>query len=245
MHQLVGADRNGPVDALQGYRRRRRAAAARPARRRAAAAAARSDSISCGCQASFASAMSRACGTASRTAASRSASPVAAELELEQGIARPPRAPSPPSPRAMPSEIVKAVEHGMERRRAQQRRGAPARRFASRSHNAQSSALRAAPAGSSAASSARLKPLATARRKPRSPRPRPPRSRRSAHKARIRRAPYARRRSIVATTTTASCFEPREMVKPPLIGQRSTADRELETARRRRWPSSSPAPDPP
>ena len=27
---------------------------------------------------------------------------------------------------------------------------------------------------------------------------------------------------MVATTTTASCLAPREMVKPPLIGQRST-----------------------
>src|SRR5262249_7465390 len=96
-------------------------------------------------------------------------------------------------------------------------------RFASKSQSAQSIALRAAPAGRNVPRAARFAPEAIALAQPA---PAEPLFRRVSQ-YRGGAPPPPRRRSLpslpVAPTPPPSCFDPREMVKPPLIGHRSTS----------------------
>ena len=116
---------------------------------------------------------------------------ITAKLELEQRIVRRLTRLVPPSPRAMPSDMVKAV---VDRHAEAQGRQSSATRFVP------TASLQGPTAHSRGHSAPRRRAAAIASscpgqpsrdgssRKPRSPAPRPPRSRRSVHKGRIRRA---------------------------------------------------------
>ena len=115
---------------------------------------------------------------------------VAAELDLQQ---RPVR-----GLRGGRRHRLRRAERDREGGGARTRRGSPssgpdplARRLASRSQSAQSSALRAAPGGIAACSACGRAPLATAAASPEALPATLPASRRSADRARIRRARYA------------------------------------------------------
>ena len=194
MHELIGAD---------GHRSCRSAArsASLPAGSGCstsstppAAAAARSDSVSCGCQASLASTMSRAWGTASRTAREALSIAVTAKLELEQGMrARLARLGRHRLGRA--ERQREGRRHGMQRRKPGKLGRAPARPL--RLEVPQRTVERVA-CGARRQQRCELGPgqrrWRWRSRKPRWSRQRPRRFRHSAHRARIRRAPHACRR---------------------------------------------------
>ena len=128
--------------------------------------------------------------------------------------------------------MVKAVSTGVERREPGKLGRAASRRSWPRGPTGRSRARCARrPAAASACKPGAVEPCgdragASLDRL----RPRPRRSRRSARRARIRLCPDEAPSLIVATTTTASCFAPREMVKPPRIGQRSTLTLKVSAA---------------